>query len=90
MLSAFRSSQSSTLRAPLNKRFFTPSTANMVIKTYFDVSWYGPEVQVNDNGDITSKGAEKGKLPLAGPQNCIAITATPSCSIATMPVEANC
>ncbi|KAL1597712.1 phosphatidylinositol transfer protein csr1 [Paraconiothyrium brasiliense] len=31
----------------------------MVIKTYFDVSWYGPEVQVNNNGDITSKGAEK-------------------------------
>ncbi|KAK7190298.1 phosphatidylinositol transfer protein csr1 [Paraphaeosphaeria sporulosa] len=59
LLSAFRSSQSSPLRAPLNKRYFSPSTANMVIKTYFDVSWYGPEVQVNSNGDVTSKGAEK-------------------------------
>ncbi|OAF98812.1 cyclophilin 1 long isoform [Paraphaeosphaeria sporulosa] len=59
LLSAFRSSQSSPLRAPLNKRNFSPSTANMVIKTYFDVSWYGPEVQVNSNGDVTSKGAEK-------------------------------
>ncbi|KAF1966740.1 hypothetical protein BU23DRAFT_603375 [Bimuria novae-zelandiae CBS 107.79] len=57
LLSSFRSSQS-TLRSPLNKRFFTPSAANMVIKTYFDVSWHGPEVQVNSNGDITSKGAD--------------------------------
>jgi peptidylprolyl isomerase len=39
----------------------------MVIKTYFDVSWYGPEVQVNSNGDITSKGADKGQLPLLCP-----------------------
>jgi peptidylprolyl isomerase len=67
LLSSFRSSQSSTLRAPLNKRFFSPSVANMVMKTYFDVSWYGPEVQVNSNGDITSKGADKGTLLLVCP-----------------------
>ena len=61
LLSSFRSSQS-TLRAPLNKRFFTPSASNMVIKTFFDVSWYGPEVQVNQTGDVTSKGADKGEF----------------------------
>lgn len=62
----------------------------MVIKTYFDVSWYGPEVQVNSNGDVTSKGAEKGKLPLLYMAKCIAIAAVAICFIQAMPIKANC
>jgi hypothetical protein len=62
-LSAFRSSASS-LRAPANKRFFTPSAYNMTIKSYFDVSWEGPEVQVDQAGNVTSKGAAKSKFLL--------------------------
>jgi len=57
-LSAFRSSALST-RAPINKRFFTPSAYNMTIKSYFDVSWEGPEVEVDKAGNVTSKGAAK-------------------------------
>lgn len=45
----------------------------MVIKTYFDVSWSGPELQVNANGDVISKGAEKGMLSSSfTPAVCIA------------------
>jgi hypothetical protein len=65
LFSAIRSSNN-TLRTPLNKRFFTPSASNMVINTYFDVSWTGPVIQVDQKGDITSTGEVKGKLlPLA-------------------------
>jgi peptidylprolyl isomerase len=60
-LSAFRASASS-LRAPANKRFFTPSAYNMAIKSYFDVQWEGPEVEVDKSGNVTSKGAAKSKL----------------------------
>ncbi|KAF1954926.1 hypothetical protein CC80DRAFT_108646 [Byssothecium circinans] len=62
-----RSSQLSYhLRAPSNKRFFTPTVAAMgsespkgSIKTYFDVSWEGPEIKVDDNGNFSSPGAVK-------------------------------
>jgi hypothetical protein len=62
-LSAFRASASS-LRAPANKRFFTPSAYNMAIKSYFDVQWEGPEVEVDKSGNVTSKGAAKSKFLL--------------------------
>ncbi|KAH7066041.1 cyclophilin-like domain-containing protein [Paraphoma chrysanthemicola] len=57
-LSAFRSSPS-YIRAPVNKRFFTPSAYNMTIKSYFDVQWEGPEVEVDKSGNVTSKGEVK-------------------------------
>lgn len=65
VLSAFRRSTTASLRlrAPVNKRFFTPSAANMVIKTYFDVNWTGPEVTVDQRGNVTNVGAVKGELP---------------------------
>jgi hypothetical protein len=34
----------------------------MVIKTYFELSWTGPEVQVDSKGNVTSTGEVKGKL----------------------------
>ncbi|KAF2800284.1 hypothetical protein K505DRAFT_320581 [Melanomma pulvis-pyrius CBS 109.77] len=52
-------SLNTSLRTPLNKRFFSPSASNMVLKTYFDCTWTGPEVQVNAKGDVTSTGAVK-------------------------------
>jgi hypothetical protein len=64
-LSAFRSTSSSLPRAPLNKRFFTPSAYNMAIKAYFDVAWEGPEVEVDKSGNITKKGAAKRELAIA-------------------------
>lgn len=65
VLSAFRRSTTTSLRlrAPVNKRFFTPSAANMVIKTYFDVQWTGPEVTVDQSGNVTNVGSVKGELP---------------------------
>jgi hypothetical protein len=49
----------------------------MVLKTYFDVSWTGPEVEVNNKGDVTSTGAVKGKLlPLTPP--CCSFVVSPS------------
>jgi peptidylprolyl isomerase len=66
VLSAFRRSATTNslrLRAPVQQRFFTPSAANMVIKTYFDVNWTGPEVQVDQRGNVTNVGPVKGKLP---------------------------
>jgi len=61
VLSAFRRSTVNSLRlqAPINKRFFTPSAANMVVKTYFDVNWTGPEVTVDKSGNVTNVGAVK-------------------------------
>ncbi|KAG9203125.1 hypothetical protein G6514_003648 [Epicoccum nigrum] len=61
VLSAFRRSTVNSLRlqAPINKRFFTPSAANMVVKTYFDVNWTGPEVTVDKNGNVTNVGSVK-------------------------------
>jgi len=35
-------------------RSFHASTANMTVKTYFDVAWKGPTVQVDSNGKITA------------------------------------
>jgi hypothetical protein len=79
-LSAFRASASS-LRAPANKRFFTPSAYNMAIKSYFDVQWEGPEVEVDNSGNVTSKGAAKSKLlfllPLHVSMRIASQTATP-------------
>jgi hypothetical protein len=34
----------------------------MAIKSYFDVQWEGPEVEVDKSGNVTSKGAAKSKL----------------------------
>jgi peptidylprolyl isomerase len=31
----------------------------MVVKTYFDVTWTGPEIQIDGNGNVTSTGAVK-------------------------------
>lgn len=61
-LSALRAARSS-LRAPVNKRFFTPSAHTMAIKAYFDCAWTGPEVDVDAHGNVTSKGAVKGEWP---------------------------
>lgn len=66
VLSAFRRSTVNSLRlqAPINKRFFTPSAANMVVKTFFDVTWTGPEVTVDNSGNVTNVGSTaKGELP---------------------------
>ena len=65
VLSAFRRSTVNSLRlqAPISKRFFTPSAANMTIKTYFDVNWTGPEVTVDKSGNVTNVGPVKGELP---------------------------
>ncbi|KAH8626958.1 cyclophilin 1 long isoform [Alternaria alternata] len=57
-LSAFRAAPQ--LRAPINKRFFTPSAYNMAIKAYFDCSWTGPTVEVDNAGNVTSQGEVKG------------------------------
>lgn len=47
-------------------RSFHASSANMVIKTYFDCEWTGPEVSVDSNGNVTNTGREpKGELPLS-------------------------
>jgi len=81
LLAPFRSSYNTTLRAPLNKRFFTPSATNMVIKTYFDCTWTGPEVQVDSNGKVTSTGDVKGKQSIPSPSAaavCIAMSAISS------------
>ena len=64
-LSAFRSTSSSSLRAPPNKRFFTPSAYDMAIKAYFDVAWEGPEVEVDQSGKVTKKGPPKRESVLA-------------------------
>lgn len=65
---------SNTLRSTnfTTKRYFTPSAANMVIKTYFDLSWTGPEVQVDKKGNVTSTGAVKGKSQLHAPRRATA------------------
>ncbi len=65
VLSAFRRSTVNSLRlqAPISKRFFTPSAANMVVKTFFDVNWTGPEVTVDQRGNVTNVGPVKGELP---------------------------
>lgn len=34
----------------------------MVIKTYFDVTWTGPQVEVDQKGNVTKTGEVKGKL----------------------------
>ncbi|KAF2848529.1 hypothetical protein T440DRAFT_401171 [Plenodomus tracheiphilus IPT5] len=56
--SALRAARSS-IRAPVNKRFFTPSAYNMAIKAYFDCSWTGPEVEVDTEGNVTRTGDVK-------------------------------
>ncbi|RAR09345.1 PLP-dependent transferase [Stemphylium lycopersici] len=62
-LSAFRAAPQ--LRAPVNKRFFTPSAYNMAIKAYFDCAWTGPTVEVDNAGNVTKKGevqAQTGRI----------------------------
>lgn len=41
-------------QSPTSTRSFHASTANMVIKCYFDCSWTGPKAQVDQSGNITS------------------------------------
>ncbi|KAF1936094.1 cyclophilin 1 long isoform [Clathrospora elynae] len=53
-LAAFRAPTS--VRAPVNKRFFTPSAYNMAIKAYFDCTWTGPTIEVDRTGNVTSQG----------------------------------
>lgn len=36
----------------------------MVIKTYFEVSWTGPTIEVDSKGNVTKEGEVKGKLPV--------------------------
>ncbi|KAH9862371.1 hypothetical protein J1614_011025 [Plenodomus biglobosus] len=62
--SALRAARSS-IRAPANKRFFTPSAHNMVVKAYFDCAWTGPEVEVDKQGNVTRTGDVK--QPQHGP-----------------------
>ncbi|KAF2261409.1 hypothetical protein CC78DRAFT_546710 [Lojkania enalia] len=59
LLSAVRSATNTPTRTPLNRRFFHPSAPNMVVKTYFDLTWTGPEVQIDSQGNVTSTGAVK-------------------------------
>ena len=47
-------------RAPVNKRFFTPSAYNMTIKAYFDCTWSGPTVEVDNAGKVTKTGPVQG------------------------------
>ncbi|KAF2497037.1 hypothetical protein BU16DRAFT_560347 [Lophium mytilinum] len=48
-------------RSPLHhkptSRFFSTTNPNMVIKVFFDVTWTGPEVDVDSNGKITKTGS---------------------------------
>jgi peptidylprolyl isomerase len=62
-LSTFRSTPT-FVRAPVNKRFFTPSAYNMAIKAYFDCTWTGPTVEVDNQGNVTSEGEVKGRYSL--------------------------
>ncbi|KAF2748287.1 hypothetical protein M011DRAFT_476311 [Sporormia fimetaria CBS 119925] len=59
LAAAFSPASTTTFQAPINKRFFTPSTANMVKNVFFKMSWTGPEIEINDNGDVTKKGEVK-------------------------------
>lgn len=61
VLSAFRSATRSSIRTVPAQRFFTPSAFNMVQKAYFDIAWTGPEVTVDNNGNVTNMGSVKGK-----------------------------
>lgn len=58
---AFRAATKASIRAPVNKRFFTPSAINMVKKAYFDLQWTGPVVKVDADGNVTSKSGAEGK-----------------------------
>ncbi|EOA86557.1 phosphatidylinositol transfer protein csr1 [Exserohilum turcicum] len=53
-LSAFRAAP--RFRAPVTKRFFTPSAYNMTIKAYFDCTWSGPTVEIDQAGTVTKTG----------------------------------
>lgn len=60
---AFRAATArASIRAPVSKRFFTPSATNMVKKAYFDLTWQGPEVEVDASGQVTSKGSVQGEF----------------------------
>jgi hypothetical protein len=53
----------------------------MAIKSYFDVTWEGPDVEVDKSGNVTSKGAEKSKPPCPAMHlRCIAPTTESSMS----------
>jgi peptidylprolyl isomerase len=71
-LSAFRAAPQ--LRAPINKRFFTPSAYNMAIKAYFDCSWTGPAVEVDNAGNVTSQGEVKGSYYHSILRKLVAVT----------------
>jgi len=56
---AFRAATRASIRAPVHKRFFTPSVANMVKKAYFDIEWQGPVVEVDESGSVIKRGDPK-------------------------------
>jgi hypothetical protein len=63
------------LRTPSLHRSFHASTVNMTVKTFFDVAWTGPTVQVDSNGketivDKSPKGTFG--LPLSTPHLLVA------------------
>lgn len=43
----------------LLKRRFHQTTANMVVKTYIDLEWDGPEVEVDEKGNVLKTGPFK-------------------------------
>ena len=78
-----------SIRAPLNKRFFSPTAFNMVKKAYFDCTWTGPEVTVDAQGNVTNLGGVKGELP--GPLRASSFMLhCASCAASRMSSCANC
>jgi hypothetical protein len=54
---SIRLSSSQFLNTP-SRRFFHPSTANMGVKCYFDLTWSGPAVEIDETGKVTSTGKD--------------------------------
>lgn len=47
---------------PTFNRSFHASSANMVIKAYFDCTWTGPKLEADANGKVTSQDAENKRM----------------------------
>ena len=52
------------LKNPSSIRNFHPTNTNMVVRCFFDITWAGPEVEIDSRGDVTKVGETKRKLPL--------------------------
>jgi len=48
--------------APLSSRGFSNTAANMVVKTYFDVSWEGPDVDASGNKITGTEKQRNGRI----------------------------